>query len=51
MRGENRLSTLGADVTTVLKKKVAKKGTSYKAQAQEVLGEKVHVRALTARRR
>lgn len=32
----------------VLKKEAAKKGTSYKALAQEVLGEKVQVRALTA---
>lgn len=59
MRGENRLSSMGADVKSirrtrtgemmvVLKKDAAEKGASYKALAQEVLGGKVQVRALTA---
>lgn len=59
MRGENRLSALGADVKSirrtragemimVLKKEAGQKGPSYKVLAQEVLGDKVEVRALTA---
>lgn len=58
MRSEVRLSGLGADVKSIrrtrtgemmleLKKNAVNKGSSYTALAQEVLGEKVRVRALT----
>lgn len=53
-----RLSSLGADEKSIqrtrtgemmLKKEATKKGTSYKALAQKVLGEEVQVRALKAK--